>query len=1184
MAAAAESSRPGPSLERSGTLEALKHRMSTGSRADRVEAKYAVVMEFPNLELHSAAAAGNVGLVHYALTHGQPVNSVMHGVLPIHAACSGGNMSVVRMLIENGADVNAPRLPRRYSDGRKPGAPAVGTAGSTPLHFAAANGHANVVQVLLACGANPDKPDKNGMTPEDLADMSGHGDVLRTLRAWEHLRLVESQLATASAVPAVADADDATDGSAVAVSSGASLHSSRKGKERAGSFASTHSLTDKLVALKTSLESSLHTRQSLTELRGPSPFDASGASVSATPLSSPFAPSDPASPAQDMPGVELGRVETHASAGSSVANLDDLAPTPPPSTPHPKSSRRPSLPSIFEKATHPGAAFRAVMRRDRQSVSAETSPRQPTPAQQTAHGHLAPPFFRGRSRALERAAPASAPPTQTHHATKRYSKQSLLHLFKRGQSPPSRSPSPPMRNDAQRVIGTNELDEGIAKLKRASIDLDRYRGPDSEPADVVDLGDDAEANEIDEIAALPVSAISVTSAPATRSRFFEDFSTPPARSSASIAPSTTTSTSTGSTATSTSATSDRTERPPRSRAGSGVVSPSPLAKEWADSPSSDDEQRPTVQRAASHSGHATPGTRSPGASTVRRTPSLPATAMPVGLGSWVDSVDLRKVASGVLRRESEKQREAQTNESEDEEDEGKDEFYDALVEEPSAPTDEAISDHDTAPPSLSVVSGRMRGASIGSVTTDSTRISTPPGSHRSVAAHEESERAFDARGTGLGVLPLRPLSAFDTRPRGKSTSSVASSASGVYPVILASASSTSLTPPSIMSVALGSGFPPVPENEVARATSPPVRHPSTRRVSSRAEARDQLEQNERDIMQLAQLPPSADSSRSLSAQLAAYGENHALEQEFARIERMSSRDRDESAVSAMSKVSADDASFITAHSGESRRSEGSSKRSQKPRAPATAMTPIDAPRTAVPALNNIYDRRAAAYRERLAALTSAPPVLPSAQPGPFAPLPTGSTPFDAWTRPGTRSASDSSVSLAETAHASPGARHPHISSPMPVVSPIHVSPRKPSRSATARHAASSLGTSLKVRSSSLSSALPSSLPGPYAPRSPGALGTGTLGTGTLGASYDAAWAPSPSPAPGTSADSRASWAGKYAHHFAQSQGDGDDSDDEAGARRRYTVIENDWRGGHVVKPELGKRKTGLRGVVGHLRR
>ena len=93
----------------------------------KVEAKFNVVTEcmrrtiqssskcstfysVPNFDLHSAAAAGNIGLVEYALSRGQPVNSVLDGVLPLHAACAGGDEQVVRLLIDHGADVNAPRL------------------------------------------------------------------------------------------------------------------------------------------------------------------------------------------------------------------------------------------------------------------------------------------------------------------------------------------------------------------------------------------------------------------------------------------------------------------------------------------------------------------------------------------------------------------------------------------------------------------------------------------------------------------------------------------------------------------------------------------------------------------------------------------------------------------------------------------------------------------------------------------------------------------------------------------------------------------------------------------------------------------------------------------------------------------------------------------------------------------
>ncbi|KAK4684338.1 hypothetical protein P7C73_g5845, partial [Tremellales sp. Uapishka_1] len=117
-------------------------------------------------------------------------------------------------------------------------------------------------------------------------------------------------------------------------------------------------------------------------------------------------------------------------------------------------------------------------------------------------------------------------------------------------------------------------------------------------------------------------------------------------------------------------------------------------------------------------------------------------------------------------------------------------------------------------------------------------------------------------------------------------------------------SSTSLTLPSI----LGSQFPPVPEHEEV--------HPGqVRTISSRAEAQSLVRQNELDILELAQLPPSLDSSRSLSAQLAAYGESHAIEREFARAEEGGSE--------------SESTSFFSASSGSSKRSGSSKAQSSK---------------------------------------------------------------------------------------------------------------------------------------------------------------------------------------------------------------------------------------------------------------
>ncbi|KPV73467.1 uncharacterized protein RHOBADRAFT_38026, partial [Rhodotorula graminis WP1] len=160
-----------------------RHRaLSLGAARSRDEARLGITTDYKDLSLHSAAANGNLGLVQYALSHGQPVNSVLNGVLPLHAAASSGNETIVRMLIEAGADVNSPRLSRRYTrEGSKSSGVSVGSQGSTPLHFAAANGHMSVLVLLLSYGADPRVPEKHGLTPAQMAAANGHRDAAALL-------------------------------------------------------------------------------------------------------------------------------------------------------------------------------------------------------------------------------------------------------------------------------------------------------------------------------------------------------------------------------------------------------------------------------------------------------------------------------------------------------------------------------------------------------------------------------------------------------------------------------------------------------------------------------------------------------------------------------------------------------------------------------------------------------------------------------------------------------------------------------------------------------------------------------------------------------------------------------------------------------------------------------------------
>ncbi|KAI9631927.1 uncharacterized protein MKK02DRAFT_21286 [Dioszegia hungarica] len=1212
------------------------------------------VQAVPNLELHSAAAEGNVGLVHYALTHGQPVNSVLHGVQAIHAAAAGGSIAAVKMLIDRGADVNAPRLPRRYSNEKKKGAPSLGAAGATPLHFAAANGHADIVQILLTCGAASNKSDKLGQTPASLAEANGHESVLHVLKVYDHLRRQDgladtASIASGSIITGPFSEDGSPSQSTINLED-EDYHPSLKGKESAMSMASTRSDASGIIKLRKSLDGLLGRRSRKNSFRSASP-DGLPYPPSLAPSSvyhSPIGGNSPASSHTELPsypsdeqpsaiapqpqsnGIDLARITSGGSQASGASGQSSTFASIR-SGPHhtlPRehrtshSSRRPSLPSILEKAAHPGQAFRNALHRREQNEQVRFN------------------VSSGSSNGSQNLSGAQ-------DKTRKYmSRNAFIGLFRRTNSPPSRSPSPPKRGES-RPIDAQELEEGIERFRRASMELEQQ-----------------ERRSLDENRENPdILRQTPASAPPIKTRFFEDLSPSPPKipNSAFVSPR----------EGRTSPVSPTGERPwNRPRKGSNVIAPSPLANEWARESSDSDSTVPTgIRRTKTEGARGTVGPSrlsvssgpAPGLlrATKQRSATLPS-APSAGVMSLTAGPATTRIASssrlvdlalderanlraGVLRRESERKRDEVEHDdgAEDAEDEETEEevFHDALVEvddsekvESLVPvvSEEAVEEDrvepEMTPPLAPALRNRYRGASIGSMNSQLSRLSTTSLSMVRYGSNPSddstSDRHLRPRGSSdpnTTPPPPPPSSlSMDSRPRGKSVSSIATTASGsnlAWSSYHHSTSATSLTPPSTLSITLGSAFPPVPEDDVTDGSSVSLPPAPQRKFSSRAEAVKAIKQQEDDVLQLAQLPLNADSSRDLAAQLAAYGESHAMEQELAQMERrekkLSRRGTTEaggkSKFEILSDTSSDkesgasgvSGSFVSAQSapssGMSSEARSSSVASSRCNAPPS-MISVEAPKTSVPNISSIYDRRATLYREKMQALTAAPSLhAPSSRGSERRPRPRAATDNHSRSGPpawltGVQPSGSSIQSRAVS-----GPARSEISSSIPAGS-LPVQP--PGHGLMAGASAPKAPRSRKESFNSIR------VPPPPAPPIADIVNTRYQGLPSV-ASYPRSTntafysAPSragtnrqyshgsplassssqiqPAPAPAVSI---------FSHRYAGPH-DGGESDDSEGEQKGYTMIENDWRGGKILAPgDLGaeglarKGKWGFKGPFG----
>lgn len=789
--------------------------------------------------------------------------------------------------------------------------------------------------------------------------MSGYNEVVHTIRVWYQINGHRRSSTSGPIVNGRSRANSLASNQSEVTDASASGSSARKGKERASSTFSAASEKG-LRLLRGSFDGKFQRNGSATnDSTGALRSDGSDSGSIAAPY-----PSD-GIVTSDLPSPIGGEL---SSPGADDDTYETITPgtLPPPTPTSPteavspnygkeKTSRRPSLPSILEKAAHPGVAFRNAMRKveggsTTNGAIAEHTEETPEAAKPDDQATT----IRGRLRPSELKAKMDKA---------KVDKQAILKMFKRDYSPPSRSPSPPPRR-AEPAPHPAQIEHDIDRLRRASMDPDLYQMA----MDAQTLGERLEMTAI------------TSSAPAAKTRFFESLPPSPSPTSYSDRPSTKAPVS---------------DRPVWDRRLSrhSTISPSPLANEWGSSESSSSRavRETTVRRTlteprkASHehkgprrmpsapsmpSMHSQPLAPFTERQTLSHTPSMTA-RNGESLTAAASASSRTGIDSSVIVPKLEALAQSRSRESTMADDsplagsststalphEGS--ATSTVIDTPSTelgtdstptapsgmktPPDVAVSEYLEPPHAEKEASernatsdqtGRFRGESIGSNQTDSTGgvLTTPPSSRVLTPPDSRHPSVADE-------LDVRAMAAAPTER----------------------ASESSLS-------AIAAKFPSVPENGVVRnapSTAPP--RPPVRTISSHAEAKTAMEQAERDVLELAQVPDTASANRDLASQLAAYGETHAIAQEFERAERRTSR----TSRSSSDRTSQMSGQFSMADRHRNRvSSHPPHPRSSHSRSGSAPSPVVDKAWMPMP-VNHIYDRREQAYRERLSALTSA---------------------------------------------------------------------------------------------------------------------------------------------------------------------------------------------------------------------
>ena len=147
------------------------------------------------MPLHYACTGVDPRIVDKLVRSGATISPVnKSGITPLHYACMSGNMEIIELLLKSGADTTATdkigRTPLHMSawKGWHDCIKAVVEHGGdvnartfeqrTPLHFAASEGYTLTAAELLSHGAVKMCKDEVGLSPEDHARQSKHGEMV----------------------------------------------------------------------------------------------------------------------------------------------------------------------------------------------------------------------------------------------------------------------------------------------------------------------------------------------------------------------------------------------------------------------------------------------------------------------------------------------------------------------------------------------------------------------------------------------------------------------------------------------------------------------------------------------------------------------------------------------------------------------------------------------------------------------------------------------------------------------------------------------------------------------------------------------------------------------------------------------------------------------------------------------